>query len=275
MTNIKIAYNDIPFRAVLTTASSENTDYPHQNLFGTSKTLHWESASAVTSSTITLDLGVGNTASIDHAILSGLNAILAQTSGTLGVYIRGSTDNFVGSNVVVLSNANVLASDLVGSHNEEFVLEGALSTAYRYWRLHITTANSVIHKLRNLFLGVYFDFSGRSPSYPYSIGLNSNALSKGFVGDANTMFVSSSGRTRREYSLSWKGITDAVREDFYAKIGEYLSDFPFYLVLPTGFTHQILKNKLMYGWGNSSYDSNEKWKNSGYISFTFYEDILG
>jgi len=55
----KIGFNDIPRRAISSSANSENADYPHENLFYGGKTIFWQSAAAVTSSQITFDLGSG------------------------------------------------------------------------------------------------------------------------------------------------------------------------------------------------------------------------
>lgn len=275
MNDLKVSFCDIPARAVSSVASTENANFPHLNLFVGSKTLHWESAANVTSSTITLDLGLGNTASIDHAILSGLEAILAQSPGTLNAEIRASTDNFASSNVLVFSKSNITGNDLIGSYGEELLLEGLESGSYRYWRQVITTSNAVIHKLRKLYLGLYFDFGARSPSYPYSIASTANSSKKGFISDAGTTFITSSGRDKRSYEFQYLAITDDVREEFYEKIGQYVSDYPVFLVMPIDFEHRLFKDRIFYGWLDHSYASNSNWKDVGNFQIKIYEDILG
>lgn len=274
MEALKISFNDIPARCLASSASSENAFYPHQNVLGGSKTIHWESAVAVTESTITMDLGSGNTASIDHAIISGLNAILALTPGTLNVYIEGSTNNFSSSSIV-FSKLNVLAGDLIGTYKEELLLEGASSTAYRYWRLRTTTSNSVIHKLRKLALGLYYSFGNRSPRFPYEISQSANPLDKGFMSDAGTMFVSSSGRAGRSYNLQWNGISDDERENFMAKIGQYLSDWPLWFVEPVNFPHRVFPDRIFYAWMNSPTYSTDQWSDNNFLQSIIKEDILG
>lgn len=274
MEALKISFNDIPARCLASSASSENAIYPHQNILGGSKTIHWESAVAVTSSTITMDMGSGNTASIDHAIISGLNAMLALTPGTMNVYIEGSTDNF-SSSAIVFSKLNVVAGDLIGSYNEELLLEGSASTAYRYWRLRITTSNSIIHKLRELALGLYYSFGGRSPRFPYEIAQSANALDKGFMSDAGTTFVSSSGRAGRAYNFSWNGISDAERETFMAKIGQYLSDWPIWFVEPADFPHKLFPNRIFYAWANNPSYTSDQWSDNNFLQMSVREDILG
>lgn len=275
MEALKISFNDIPARCLASSASSENADYPHQNVLGGSKTLHWESAVAVTASNIVLDMGSGNTASIDHAIVSGLNAILALTPGTLNVYIQGSTDNFVGSTVTVFSKLSVVQADLIGTYGEELLFEGSSSTAFRYWRLRITTSNSVIHKIRKLGLGLYYDFDNRSPRFPYELGQSANPMDKGFMSDAGTMFVSSSGRAARSYNFSWNGISDDIREEFMAKIGQYLADWPLWFVEPVDFPHRIFPNRILYAWTTSPTYTSDQWSDNNFLQSTIREDILG
>jgi len=275
MRNLKIAYNDIPRSLVTSTASSENTLYKHLNLFNSTKTIFWQTASAVTESTITLDLGSGVTKSAEYIIISGLNHILAQSFTSLNIELRASTDNFATSNVAILTKNGIVSSDLIGSHNEELIITGTQSTAYRYWRLRIVTGSAVIHKARKVYFGSFFDFNGRSPSYPYSFTDTANPFNRAFVSDAGATFTTSYGRSKRKYELEYKGITDAIREDFYTKIGQFSNDFPVYLYEPTGFEHKVFKNKIFFGWLSHSYTSNQLWKDVGSFKINLLEDILG
>ncbi len=275
MSALKLAYNDIPRIAGTSAASSEDADHPHENLFYGGKTIFWQSASAVTESYVTIDLGAGNTASAEYFIASGVNSMIAQTPGTLTIQLRASTDNFVASNVLILEKAAIVAGDLLGTYDEEIVKTGSLSTGYRYWRMRITTSNAIYHKLRKFYFGQFFDFSGRSPRYPYDRNFNSNVRGKGFISDAGTSFISSSGRARLELELSWHGIPDSVRDDFEDKIGKYASDFPIFIYEPDDFGHNVVKNRVMMGYLSYAYRSHGAWKNAGEIGAAIVEDLVG
>jgi hypothetical protein len=277
MTNtFKLLYNDIPRRAALTTTTSENADYPHENVFYGSKTLHYETAAAVTSSSITLDMGSGNTASARYIALSGVNGMIAQTPGTLTIQLRASTDNFAASNVLILEKAAIVSGDLIGTYNEELMIEQeAPSTAYRYWRILTTSSNSIIHKYRKIYFGDYYDFGGRSPKYPYKSNPETNITNKGFMSDAGTNFVTSSGRAVNNVSLTWHALPDSEKEIYFSKIGNYTADYPLFLYEPLTFDHKVLRNRIMFGWAATESASHNRWKNANEISMRFVEDILG
>lgn len=273
---ILLAYNEISRKAVATSASSENSDYPHENALQGAKTTYWQTSGAVTESSIVWDLGASGAQGVDYLIISGLLHILALTPGQLDIELRASTDNFSVSDDLIDSQTDVQEGDLVGTYGEDFLLElGSTSSSYRYWKVVFSTTNSVIHKVRSIALGLYYDFGGRSPSYPYQLSQNSNAGNKGFESDAGTVFKTSSGRARRQYVFVWKKITDAVRETFFEEIAQFTSDFPIWIVQPSDASHEVLPDRLILAWASFSYNTNENWKNLGMVEGTFLEDILG
>lgn len=273
MTMFNIAYNSIPRDSLITTPSSEDSDYPHENLFHGSSTIYWKTAAAVTSSNIVFDLGSGNSAAVEYAILHGLRPLLASTPGTVGVQVRASTDNFSGSDDLILSDSNVQIADLVGPHADTLVLTDTVSSAYRYWKLVITTTNSVKHILNKFYLGEFFNFSNRAPRYPYTPGLNTGN-SRGFIADAGTVFSTSSGRPREERLLVWHGIPDSVLNTFTTQIRRYLSDFPLFLYTPDSFTHNPLPDNILFGWASVEVESGEQWLNTNIVTMNFIEDII-
>lgn len=269
----KIGFNDIPRRAISSSANSENADYPHENLFYGGKTIFWQSAAAVTSSQITFDLGSGITSAAEYFAVAGLNSIIAQTPGTLTLQLRASTDNFAASDVLISEATPLTSANLIGTYDEDYLKSFTLSTAYRYWRFKITTSNAVYHKLRALYFGAFFDFDGKSPRYPYDISPRQAGGS--FISDAGTMFATSSGRAKYRGNLAWTGITDAVRNEFFEKIGRYLMDYPIFFYEPDDFTHTVLPNRILFCMAENNYKSHPRWKNVGEIELQFTEDIIG
>ena len=125
----KISFPFVQINAVSSAATSQHASYPHENLWYGGSTLYWKTAASVTQSRITWDMGSGVTYSIDHAILHGLDLMTAYASGAFNVSIRGSTDNFSASDVVIFSKNSITNSDLVGTRAQTLLLEGSVSTA--------------------------------------------------------------------------------------------------------------------------------------------------
>jgi hypothetical protein len=273
---LKLLYNDLPRQIATSAASSEDAFFSHENLFYGSKTLLWQTGNAVTSSSITMDFGSGNTKAARYFVASGVNGMIAQTPGTLTIQLRASTDNFSSSNVLILEKAAIVTADLIGTYNEElFVFQEALSTAYRYWRIVITTTNAVIHRLRKFYFGDWFDFDNRSPRFPYSSNPETNAGNKGFEADAGTNFKTSSGRPVNNLTIGYHAISDDLKETYFSKIGNYTADYPIFLYEPADFANKLLRNRIMFGWIRSRSNSHSRWKNANEIAIDFVEDILG
>src|SRR5690606_11778089 len=139
--------------------------------------------------------------------------------------LRASSDNFSSDDNLIFSKSNIARADLVGPLSEDLIITGSLSTAYRYWRIEIDTSVAIVHKFRKLYFGEMFDFSGRSPQYPYAHRYNTSA-GKNFASDAGVIFSTSSGGPRRELNLNWYGFSDEDRETYQREIEQYAPDFP-------------------------------------------------
>ena len=275
MSTFNIAYNDIPRRAALITAGNENANHPHENLFYGPTGIYWQSNGNQTASTITLDLGSGNTAPVDYLALRGLRTMIQGKGGaTVDVELHGSTDNFAASDVTIITMLDIELTDLRGRYNEDLIETIPLSTAYRYWRIEINSTSGITHLLHKAYFGRLFNFGGISPRYPFSSNLDTGA-GRGFISDAGTTFSTSSGRAVSQKQLSWHGLSDAITEEFREKIEPYLSDFPVFLYTPLAFPHVVIANLIVFGWLSSQISSGDKYTNANSISMNFREDILG
>jgi hypothetical protein len=268
---LKLGYNDIALKAASSSCDSENTDYPHQNLFYGGSSIFWESDGAETTVTFQLNLPSGGSRGIEYLFLRGLNLITSQAN--CDITVRGSTDNFVSSNDVILSDTGITSADLIGPHNEDYIITGALSSSYRYYRIVITAASSITMRLRKLFIGQFYTFNNRSPIYPYSS--NYNRSGAGFNSDSGAIFNTSRGRLRKEYQFNWTTITDALRDDFDENIGRFLEDCPVFLYKAAELTHEPLNGfTAIMGWANVVHTTG-RWKNLNRISLNLIEDLIG
>lgn len=271
MADFKIGFPDIPWSAVVITASSEDADYPVENLFYGNSSLFWKTASAVTSSNITFDLGSGNTRSPDYCYIRGLRHLSLYISS---IEIRASTDNFGASNVLIHTHNPIV---FVGNRLEDCMITWTPGTAYRYWRV-VFNSTSTVHKIRKLYLGNLFSFENGDgeidPSYPYLI--NYENTSKGFSADNGSIFKTSVARPQKMYSFKWKTITDTSRVEFENSIGEKKDDAPMVLYYPASGDSDPLSGAIaVLAWVKEmEISSGDVAVDTNIVDISFLEDII-
>jgi hypothetical protein len=283
---LKIGYNKIPRLCTSIVASAKSLadapvslgpdDLPVENLFYGGSTIYYRNSTsqAIAKSIFRLTLGDDYPAeTVDYIAIRGLNLMFKYGSGDIAITVYGSTDNFVADNDLLLSVSGLDETDLVGPYLEDYILEGALSTAYNSFEITITSQNEIPHRLRKIYLGTLFDFSGTSPYYPYVPGYAENGSP--FTSDAGSIFKTSNGRRSRQMNFLWRGITDADRIEFDKQIRQFLSDYPIFLFEPSASDHAPLNgDSLVFGWANAEIGTKD-WKNNNQISLNFSEDIIG
>lgn len=243
MADLVLGYPQIQFNAISSSASAEDTDFPHQNLVTGSRALHWERGSAGTSANITWDLGSGNTDTIDYAFFAKAS-YLTSLGSDIDLDVRASTDNFSVSDDSILSDTNITSADLGGPKSEDLLLTGSESTAYRYWRLALTSTSSYDYALSKFFIGTWFDFGNRGPIYPYSIRQVTNQRT--FETDSATAYRSRGGKPQLEFTFQWR-VTDDVRDDFNDKIGKFWDIHSYVLYCPdSNFKHPLAGNRFCH-----------------------------
>lgn len=271
MAELEILFPKIAIDAVTTTVNDEDPDFPHENLFrGGSNTIFRRNSNG-TQTTIDFDLGSGNTQTIDFAYFRGANLLIAEADAEVDLSIHASTDNFSASDVTILSISDIESSDLTGTYNEDILLTGTTSTAYRYWRIQIDSDTSFKHVLRACYFGNRRTL-GRSPSFPYS----GNFQDQGnrFQADSGSMYSSSSGRLGKQYSFNWQAITDANRDTFEDEVAKYKYDVPVVLYEPSGGLHLTLNGKeTVFGWFENQWQSVGPKAGFNAMKLDFIEDL--
>jgi len=268
MSIIKIAYNEISHLAQSTSASSENANFSHENLFYGGSTIYWERGTAGTSTNFDFTLPSGVTRKVEYVYLRNVLPLLDLSN--FSVELRGSTDNFSSSDVLVLDTGNVTAANC-GSYNEDYFFKGSISGAYRYWRVVLKTTSSVIARVSKIYFGELFSFT-RSPVYPYS--RNYVTQVEGFSANSGAIFSTANGRASRGYNLKWTHFSNDARNDFEKKIGKLLKNYPIVLVEDVNSDHKVLDNKASFGFARYEIQS-PVWKDIHHLDLEFREDILG
>jgi len=258
---------------VTVAAASDQTDI--QNLFQGGSTVFWQSSASTTINKSTIDITLPSSVdaqAVNYIAVRGLNLLTKAGSGLVEIYVRGSTDAFVSSDVELLYTS-VEDGDLVGPNLEDHLYEGTLSSTYKYFRIEIITENAIPHRLRKLYIGELFDFGGKSPYYPYTPGYGENGSP--FTSDSGSMFITSMGRRGRRLQFSWRGITDASRIFFDKFINRYLTNWPIFLYQPAESDHEPLSgDTVVFGYARGEVGTKD-WKNNNQIGLSFIEDIVG
>jgi len=270
MSELEILFPEVPNLAISSSASNEDSNYPHQNLFSGGSTTYFKRADNGTQTTIDFDLGLGNTQTIDFAYFRGANLLIAEADAEVDLSIHASTDNFSASDVTILSVSNITSANLTGTHNEDILLTAATSSAYRYWRIQIDSTTSFKHLLRACYFGTRRTL-GRSPSFPYSPATIFEG--KRFTADSGAMFQTSNGRPKRAYSFNWRAITDAIRDAFDHEVVRYSKDFPIVLYAPSAGIQSPLNGKeVVFGWFTAAWQAAGPKKDFNNLQISFIED---
>lgn len=269
--DLLIGYQQIPYTAISSAASAEDTAHPHENLSTGSRRTYYKRGSTGTSATVTWDLGSGNTSSINYAAFIRADLLTALGSD-VDIAIHASTDNFSGSDDTIFSDTNITSADLIGPNLADYLFTGQISAKYRYWRAVFGSTSSYNYALSKIYLGRWFDFNEEGPTYPYSTNLKREF--RDFTADNGTLFRTVSGRLQREFRFEWI-CTDDKRNEFVETVMKVSRHTPVLLYTPNpDFTNPLLDHVLVSAWIiDPQIESLGPRANNNRISATFLEDI--
>jgi hypothetical protein len=218
--SLRICYPQIPLIAESISVTSGGNIALAKNLFYGGANLYYQRSSAGQQTRIDVDLGNGNEQSINFVAIRRANLLTALDEGNARIRIRGSNDSF-STQDTVFDFDNLSTGDLI-KDSDLFSFLTTDSTAYRYWRIQLSTTASVVHRLGKVYFGKIFDFD-RPPSYPYSYELFNSQ--NPFVSDSGATFKTQLRQRKREFSFSWRAVSDAKRNEFDHKVGRFLDTF--------------------------------------------------
>ena len=226
---------------------------------------------------MTWDLGsVGGTdtkAACDFAIFSRADLLTSLVSGEIDLKLKGSSDNFSASDVTILSEDNIETGDLIGTNSQEFLLTGAESTKYRYWRLDLASTSTYTYELSKFVFGTWFNFGNRGPIYPYGTTITDDRSQ--FTADSGTIYRSVSGKVRNEYTFQWE-VTDSVRDEFKNDVMRVARHSLVWLYTPDAdFRNPLNGETLVPCWIDSvDIRSVGPVKDKNILSVRFIEDVI-
>jgi hypothetical protein len=236
-TNLLIGRPYIGRKATLTGSISADASYPFTNSVMGGRADRVKFGSAATEPYIKHDLGASLTSAVEFLFVAKANLLKAK--GAIRLTLSSSSDD--ASYTSRLGTTAALSTRTYsGPRSEDLIFTSAFNddvtalnvTAYRYWRLYTgNSGSSKVWEFGKAMFGPWFDM-GRDPSFVRPIARDKNDPSE--------------RRAGIKLSLEWVGITDAVRNSFFAEIVNYKDIMP--IVLYTVSYHDILnEHRTLYG----------------------------
>lgn len=157
-TNLMIARAHIPFEGTALAAPTAASGYEAQAIGSGPRAQGFKSSASISSATWDYDLGSGVTAQPDHLIVCRANQLARH--GTVTWTTTGSASAaFTSPNT---KTGTFTTSSLLGPRSEDFVTTFTYSSAYRYWRITLSTSTSFVYEVSKIFFGAFLDL-GREP----------------------------------------------------------------------------------------------------------------
>lgn len=207
MTNCLLLYPDIPARFLGSSIREPvaATGYNAKNVASGGRAEEFRAASATRQTVWEWDVGVSLTAQPNYFALCRADLNYYAQYLPVSYTIAGAADAaFTGASIV---SGLYGPASLVGNAAEDFIQSVSFDTAQRYWRVTLSTTDAVTQQIGKIFLGNYFDF-GREPVL--------TDYAESFEYKSATM-----RRPPRRFNLTWRGISNAKKQDFIDKITAY------------------------------------------------------
>lgn len=191
-------------------ASSAVSTLPASNLANAARTKVWRTGTSVAAEYVTFDLGSAQacTAAIilAHTLLAGDSLI----------QVRGSTDNF--------SASNVLVATFTWASGPMLIAFG--SASYRYWRIAFTKASAgVARDIGRIFLGTYHETSVQPDYDGYEAANRDLSISQRSIAGQH---YSDQRGAMREFRTDFSGILQTELDNLlaiFAAVGTHTSLF--------------------------------------------------
>lgn len=215
-TNLLWAFPDIPFNASTHTLTDKGaaSGYDKSTVISGSRSQRFLFDTTNDAPVHLFDLGASYTSlqsKAEYLIVS--NANLTQKSGSTAILLDARTGTGGGFTSIV--NDSWDSADLKGPNSKDYIITFSETSQYRQWQVSLNGSNNTAQFPHSqIYFGLFFDF-GRDPHYVEEIEPN-YYLDKGIYQSISLQ-------------LTYKGLTNATREDFESKIGKYASEHPIFL----------------------------------------------
>lgn len=248
MTSFKILAPDIPIKALVVTPSATfDVDYPTISSFYGMSASYSQLAANGSSYSITFDLGTGNSRTIDHLVLGGVDGIKSIVSS---VKVEGSNNGSTWTDQLGRSST-FTSCTFEGPYGDDVIFTktkndnlGATLAAYRYFRFTLTASSATTKlPLSKLFFGAEFDMGFEPTNYNMEV-LNEQ--------DADTWeysrghyLMTKAFYPKHRITAEWFGVSDAKANEFASTILDNPYNNSVYLYTDT-FKDPLYDIGLMY-----------------------------
>lgn len=205
MTNLKIAFNDIPHSAhTLTSSNTCEEIFNQYNLLSNKKYHYITLTSSATSQQFTFDLGHDGTSDITATSEYFLfNANQIDTSNLTNIKLEASTDGAIWSLIDTVLPAEL--TTLKGYHETDYLTTFTETSAFRYWRVNQTTSSGALGNWGKFYFGKFLDLGKE----PHKIDLTKRDNDSRFITDAGQVRLKKTKIDEREIVITWRGVSDA------------------------------------------------------------------
>lgn len=202
MTDFYIGYPHIPFLSSDTDASGTlATGCVAENLATGDRGNITRLASKTAS---TYQVRWTTTATTDYLFIARADLLIADNVNSVAV--DRSPDDSTWTRVFTDASFAGSAAGNKGPEGEDYLATWATSSSYAYWRTDMGNSATSDYPCSKIYLGNLFNL-GRNPVYSASVN-----RSKKYLATRRAPFT---------VTLTWRGITDALRKSFSETIGQY------------------------------------------------------
>ena len=203
--NLVILYPHYLFQGDLLGFPTGETAHPSSNVVTGSRSSFYRASANVSSNTFAIDTDTLEASEQipDYLYIAGLNLSIAK-GGLVDVSLIGSNASDFSSSITPATQADVDLTDLVGRNGEDFIIETTGATDKRYWKGVIengTGTSDFQYEIRKVYFGQWFH-AGVEPDAPAT----------------QRFSIDGTRRAIRNFSLSWKGLTNVKLKEFTDKI---------------------------------------------------------
>lgn len=189
--------------------------------------------------TYAVDLGVGNTATADHLMLTHIDAYSAVTSITVYNSNTSISSGYGGLNSAASYPASYTG---IGPRGEDYYLAVNMPTPARYWACEITTSSpSTNVRLGKIYLGTGFDMGKPPEEFLWERVPEKIAESRTTSGNYERQRAS---EYKYKFTFQWGAITDAKVAEFMGIMEDSHRDR--YFLYTTDLHHLLNDERLVH-----------------------------
>lgn len=267
MTNIYIAYPDIPFNSVVITPSATMHSFMDEmNLVCGERYQRAEFASGTTTRNYKFDLGTAyasKQATVDHLILA--RADLLQAAGVTRIQLASSSDDSAYTDRI--DDSSFASATLYGPRSDDYISTLTATAQWRYWRLTYTAGGSTVFPHSKAYFGARFA-PVLDPDYAIDRICYGRSAWRAASGAAH---LARSDQPIYRVKLDWTGLTDEEVELFALRVGALRMRALFFLYTST--FHPPLDSKRLLHVRLVDYERSSRKNNYNDLTATFEEAI--